>query len=412
MDWLRRRKSCVEEHADAKHHKSSMLLSKSSSDQIDGRGTDADLKSKFLNSLLTYTLWFVHKIRFEHAVKQGDLVCFAHQLATMLKAGVPLTHCLRIAQNQMTSKYLRNVLGKVLTQVEEGNPLSVALACFPKVFSEIFIFMVRSGEVGGSLDEFVSQLASQLEKEQELHEKMKSAFIYPLIVLIATGLALIFMLIFVLPGIVQIIHEMGGSLPMATRFIMGGSDLIRYNWYGIPGVIIVLFFSYIWLWQNPKGRELFDAMRFKIPIMGSIYHKTIIIRFCHTLSVLLRNGVPIIQSLDMLEKTMENRKCRKILGNIKESIQEGQALAVPLKTTEFFPPLMVGMVTVGEETGSLDTMLERVGIYYGKEVGYRISRLSNEIEPFLIIVLGGIIGFIVLAVMLPIVNGLMNGLDL
>lgn len=344
-------------------------------------------------------------------VKLRELATFSRQLSTLINSGIPLLSCIHIARNQTEVKALKDALADIATSLEEGSTLADSFAKFPHIFPEIFIYMVEAGELGGVLDEVLERLAEHLEREHEVNEKVKSAMTYPLIVLGFSLLALSFLLTFVLPKIINVIQDMGVPLPLPTRVVMAVSSTFLTYWYLIPFIIFFAFLLYKRIKSSPKGRETLDKLAIKAPIFGPIYTKIIIARFCRTLGTLLKGGVPIIQSLEVVKKSVGNTIITRAVTNAQESVRNGQELSKPIEACAIFPPMVIKMITVGEETGSLDTLLERVGVYYDKEVSIVVGRLSSIIEPVLIVFLGGIVGFIILSVMLPMMSTMVNGIN-
>ncbi|MEW6696442.1 MAG: type II secretion system F family protein [Bacillota bacterium] len=344
-------------------------------------------------------------------VKLRELATFSRQLSTLINAGIPLISCIHIARNQTEVRALKDALKDITTSLEEGSTLADSFAKFPHIFPEIFIYMVEAGELGGVLDEVLERLAEHLEREHEVNEKVKSAMTYPLVVLGFSLLALSFLLTFVLPKIINVIQGMGIPLPLPTRIVMAVSSIFLTYWYLIPFIILIVFLLYKRVKTSSKGRETLDKLAIKAPIFGPIYTKIIIARFCRTLGTLLKGGVPIIQSLEVVKKSVGNTIITRAVTNAQESVRNGQELSKPIEACGIFPPMVIKMITVGEETGTLDTLLERVGVYYDKEVSIVVGRLSSIIEPVLIVFLGGIVGFIILSVMLPMMSTMVNGIN-
>lgn len=343
-------------------------------------------------------------------VKLRELATFSRQLSTLINAGIPLISCIHITRNQTEVKALKDALGDITTSLEEGNTLADSFAKFPHIFPEIFVYMVEAGELGGVLDEVLERLADHLEREHEVNEKIKSAMTYPLVVLGFSMLALSFLLTFVLPKIISVIEGMGVPLPLPTRVVMAVSSTFLNYWYLIPFIVLLVSLGYKRIKSSPKGRETLDKLAIKAPIFGPIYTKIIIARFCRTLGTLLKGGVPIIQSLEVVKKSVGNVIITRAVTSAQESVRNGQELSKPIEACGVFPPMVIKMITVGEETGALDTLLERVGIFYDKEVSIVVGRLSSIIEPVLIVFLGGIVGFIILSVMMPMMSTMMEGL--
>ncbi|RYD06838.1 hypothetical protein N752_02085, partial [Desulforamulus aquiferis] len=277
------------------------------------------------------------------------------------------------------------------------------------LFPEIFIYMVEAGELGGVLDEVLERLADHLEREHELYEKLKSALIYPLTVLVFSLITLTVMLTFILPRIIEVLLVMGISLPLPTKIVMAVSEFFSRFWYLSPLILVVPVLLLKQIKSNPGGRRILDSLILKTPIFGLVYTKIITARFCRTLGTLLKGGVTITQALQVVQKSTGNLVVADAVGVALERVQSGSELSAPLGECGVFPPLAARMMAVGEQTGCLDKMMEKVGLHYDKEVGILVGRLSSIMEPILIVFLGGIVGFIILAVMLPMMSSVVGG---
>jgi len=337
-------------------------------------------------------------------VKLKDLAVFSRQFATMINSGLPILRALAILADQTNNKELARVLGECRLDIEQGSSLSAAIQKHPKVFNNLFVSMVKSGETGGSLDSVLLRLADMIENEVKLRGKIKSAMTYPIAVVALVSLILSGMLLFVVPQFKSIYAQLGGSLPLPTRLLLMVSDVFKKYWYI---VLIAIFGGRFFLrrWKaTPKGREAVDAFKLRVPVFGSLFHKTALARFAGTLSMLLRSGVPILQALDIVSDTVNNKVISKAVNDVQASVREGESMAKPLGKHKVFPPMVVQMLAVGEETGQVDTMLEKVSTFYNQEVEASVDALTSLIEPLLIAVIGGAVGAAVIALYMPMFN--------
>jgi type IV pilus assembly protein PilC len=336
-------------------------------------------------------------------VKLSDLVVFTRQFATMINAGLPIVRALYILSEQTTNKKLKDVLDDVRKEVEAGLALSEALDKHPKVFGRLYVEMVRAGELGGMLDDILLRVAGQLEKDQELRRKVKSAMAYPTVVLFLAILAASFMLIFIVPIFAQMFEDLGGTLPLPTRIAMGLSDILTSIFgvflYAGLGLGVYLFLR----WRKTEnGRKAVDPVMLKIPAkIGDIIQKVALARFARTLSTLSAAGVPILQALEITATSSGNYVVENALLKSQESIREGLPIYHPLEAESVFPPMVTRMIAVGEETGDLDGMLTKIAEFYESEVDAAVKALTSIIEPLMIVVVGGIVGGIIVAMYLP-----------
>jgi type IV pilus assembly protein PilC len=332
--------------------------------------------------------------------KLKDLSVFSRQFATMVNSGLPLLRSLAILEDQTQSKYLAKVVGQVRLDVEQGSSLSAALAKHPRAFSQLYVSMVRAGETSGTLDDVLLRLADTIEREVSLRRQIKSAMTYPIVV---TGLVIVIltaMLIFVVPTFKDLYQQLGGTLPLPTRLLVGVSDVVRGSFLIVAALIIAFVFVFRW-WRKGPGKLAWDKFKLKIPIFGKLFHKSALARFARTLSVLNRSGVPILHALDIVQETVGNQLVANAVKDLQAGVKEGESIAGPLSRHAVFPPMVVQMMAVGEETGALDTMLEKVAIFYDEEVAAAVESLTSLIEPVLIAVVGGAVGAIVIALYLP-----------
>ncbi|MDQ4063511.1 MAG: type II secretion system F family protein [Actinomycetota bacterium] len=336
-------------------------------------------------------------------VKLSDLVIFTRQFATMINAGLPIVRCLYVLSEQTDNKKLKEVLEDVRKDVEAGLALSETLEKHPKVFSKLYTEMVRAGEIGGILDEVLLRVASQLEKDQELRRKVKSAMTYPLVVMVLAILAASFMLIFIVPIFATMFEDLGGTLPLPTRVAMFLSDILTSIWgvfiYAGAGLGIYLFLR----WKKTEnGRKAVDPYMLKIPAkIGDIILKVSLARFARTLGTLSAAGVPILQALEITATSAGNFVIERALLKSREAIREGLPIYQPLEEEPVFPPMVTRMIAVGEETGDIDGMLTKIAEFYESEVDAAVKALTSIIEPLMIVVVGGIVGGIIVAMYLP-----------
>jgi type IV pilus assembly protein PilC len=336
-------------------------------------------------------------------VTADDVVIFTRQFSTMINAGLPIVRALNILSEQAANKKFEDIIVDVREDVEAGLSLSEALEKHPKVFNRLYVEMVRAGEVGGILDGVLLRIADQLEGDQDLRRKVKSAMTYPTVVLIMAILAAAVMLIFIVPIFAQMFEDLGGTLPLPTRIAMGLSDLLT----GIGGLFVGAlliggtFFFLRWK-STEQGRKVWDPIVLKIPAkIGDVVQKVALARFARTLGTLSSAGVPILQALEITANSSGNYVIEKALLQSRDSIRQGIPIYTPLEDEPVFPPMVTRMIAVGEETGDLDGMLSKIGDFYESEVDATIKALTSIIEPLMIVVVGGIVGGIIVAMYLP-----------
>jgi type IV pilus assembly protein PilC len=337
-------------------------------------------------------------------VKLKQIAVFCRQFATMVNSGLPILRALSILADQTENKELAKVLIQTRTDVEGGASLSAAMGKHPKAFNNLFVSMIKAGETGGVLDDVLLSLADQIEKEVELRRQIKSAMTYPIVVVALVILILGAMLLFIVPQFETIYDQLHGTLPMPTRILLGVSKAFRTYWYLVlllGGVGLFLFRRYK---KTDGGRARVDAAKIRVPVFGPLFHKVALARFASTLGMLLRSGVPILQALDNVKETVNNRVIADAVEDVKISVQEGESIAKPLAKHKVFPPMVVQMLAVGEETGAVDTMLEKVAEFYNNEVTATVDALTSLIEPLLIAVIGGAVGAAVIALYMPMFN--------
>jgi len=335
-------------------------------------------------------------------VKVKDLAVFTRQFATMINAGLPIVLCLDVMSKQVEKPHFREVLRKVRDSVQSGNTLAESLGKQPAVFEELYVHMVEAGETSGALDTILERLAVYLEKADRLRRKVQSAMMYPSIVTVIALLATAFLLIFVIPTFSKMFADFGGQLPMVTRVVVGASNFLRSYWWLLGALIVAGRFLFKRYRKTEKGREKVDRTLLNLPILGTVLRKGAVARFTRTMSTLQMSGVPILDGLAITARTAGNVVLEKAIMRTRESVSRGQTLTEPLKEAEVFPPMVVQMVSVGEETGALDEMLAKIADFYEDEVDTAVDGLTSVIEPLMMVALGGIVGGMVVAMYLPI----------
>jgi type IV pilus assembly protein PilC len=336
-------------------------------------------------------------------VGEQSLVVFSRQFATMINAGLAMVRCLDVLSVQTEDSQLKPILIAIRRDVEGGSTLANALGKYPKTFSPLFTNMVRAGELGGILDDVLNRLAGFLEKDYNLKKKVKSAMTYPTVILVMAVLIVLFLVTFILPTFVQMFTQMQMKLPLPTQILISFTLGVRNPYILIPSlavlaVAIFLFNRYV---STPVGRRQYDAFKLKLPVFGMLIRKVAISRFCRTLGTLLQSGVPIMQALEIVGKASGNEVVAETVSKVRDSVREGESIAVPLQLSGLFPPLVTQMVSVGEETGNLDGMLSKIADFYDTEVDYMLASLTSLLEPMMILGMGFIVGFIVISVFLP-----------
>jgi len=335
-------------------------------------------------------------------LKAHDLMVMTRQLATMVSAGLTLLRALRVLEEQSESKKLTKALVDVRKSVEAGMSLSDSMARHPKVFSELYVAMVRAGETGGFLESTLSRVADHLESEEALRRQVKSAMVYPAVVLSFAGIILIAMVTFIVPVFAKVFKENGAQLPGLTRFTLSVSDLVR----GYPHVLIAVIGGTVFMfvrWKcSENGRKAWDRTKLKFPMrIGEIAHKIALARWSRTLSSLVTAGVPMLEAISVTGKTSGNKTIEKAMETVRQSVASGGTINEALKREGVFPGLVHHMVGVGEETGGLETTLSKVADFYEDEVEAAVKALTSILEPVMIIVIGGIVGFVVISMYLP-----------
>jgi type IV pilus assembly protein PilC len=342
------------------------------------------------------------ELSFMQRVKAGDLTVMTRQLATMVASGMTLLRALYVLEEQTSVKPLREAIVAVRKDVEAGLLFSAALARNPKVFNPLYVAMVESGETGGRLDEALLRVADQLEKDDALRRQVKSAMIYPAVIVTFAIIVLLALVAFLVPVFVGVFKQFGGKLPPITQFTVGLSNLVTGKWYVlILGTVAIVVGFRQWK-KSSWGRPQWDRLRLHFPFhIGDVVQKVALARWSRTLSSLIASGVPILQAIDITGKTAGNTVVERAMVEVTNSVKSGGTIAAPLKEAPVFPGMVAQMVGVGEETGALDTMLSKVADFYEDEVAAAIKGLTSLLEPVMIIFIGGIVGFIVVSMYMP-----------
>ncbi len=334
-------------------------------------------------------------------VRSRDLVLFSRQLSTLVGAGVPIVQSLGILESQAENPAFKEVLQAVKGDIEAGLSISEALKKHPQAFPDLYTSMVKAGELGGILDAILERLTVYLESSEALKAKVKSAMMYPAIVLSICGIVTVFLMIFVIPTFKTIFASFGAELPLPTQMLIDASDAMKRFWYLIVAAPYGLYRLFKWFYKTPKGQKVIDGYTLRAPIFGLILKKVAVARFTRTLGTLIKSGVPIMQALETVAQTAGNVVIADAVLLTRESIREGGHLSDPLKKSGIFPNMVTSMIAVGEETGALDVMLSKIADFYDQEVDTEVKGLTSLIEPIVIVVMGIVIGTIVICMFLP-----------
>lgn len=334
-------------------------------------------------------------------VRQKDLVLFSRQLSTLIGAGVPIVQGLTILVNQIDNPAFKEVISSVREDIESGTSITEALNRHPTVFSELYVNMVRSGELGGILDVILERLSGYLEAAARLRGKIKSAMFYPAVIALVAGGITTFLMIVVVPAFVKIFEQAGAELPLPTRMLLMVSNFLRHYIIFLIIGLIVFVVGLRQYYKTEAGSMRIDRLLLRLPIFGTLLRKIAVAKFTRTFGTLIKSGVPILQALDTVAKTSGNRVIEKAVLAAKESIREGERISEPLKASGTFPPMVIQMISVGEETGNLDAMLSKIAEFYEQEVDAAVSGLTSMIEPVVIVFMGILIGAIAISMYMP-----------
>jgi len=365
------------------------------SDQLKARGLIVlDIAAKKGSKELTIELF--------ERVKARDLTIMSRQLATMVSSGVTILRALYVLEEQTESKMLKQALVQIRKDVEAGLPLSDAFERHPKIFNPLYVAMVRAGETGGMLEGSLLRTADQLEKEDSLRRQVRAAMVYPGVVITFALIILLALVAFIVPVFAKVFKDFGGKLPGLTQFTVGVSHFVTGRWYILLGGTILLVWGFLKWKKSKMGRPQWDAFRLRIPMkIGDVVQKVALARWSRTLSALVHAGVPILQAIDITGRTAGNVVVERAMANVQDSVKRGGTISAPLKEVAVFPSMVVHMVGVGEETGALDAMLAKIADFYEDEVDAAVKALTSILEPVMIIVVGGIVGFVVISMYLP-----------
>jgi type IV pilus assembly protein PilC len=339
---------------------------------------------------------------FRAGVSQKELAIFTRQFATMIDAGLPLVQCLDILGMQQENQAFKTVILKVKEDVESGSTFADALGKHPKVFDELFVNLVAAGEVGGILDTILSRLAAHIEKAMKLAKKIKGAMVYPSTIVAVAVIVTVVLLLYVIPIFGKMFQDFGQALPAPTQFVLGLSDFTRKYFLLVLVAVGALFAALRWYRSTEGGRRSTDALLLKLPVVGSLLQRIAVARFSRTLGTMVSSGVPILESMDIVAKSAGNKVIEEAVVKARMSISEGKTIADPLSEAKVFPVMVTQMVAVGEATGALDTMLNKIADFYDDEVDSAVEALTALLEPMLMIFLGVVIGGLVIAMYLPI----------
>jgi type IV pilus assembly protein PilC len=335
-------------------------------------------------------------------VKEKDVVVFCRIFSTMINAGLPLIQCLDLLAQQEKNKAFAKIIRSVKENIEGGTSLTDALKKYPKVFDELFVNLIAAGEAGGILDVVLERLSNYLEKAMKLKRKVKSAMTYPIAVLVISVAVVALLLIKVIPVFQKMFEGMGGELPGPTAMIVAMSEFAQTYWWVIFAVIVVLVIAFNRFYKTEKGRWMMDSALLKAPVFGPVFKKVAVAKFSRTMATMMSSGVPILEGLNIVSKTSGNVVVENALMKTRQSISEGQSIAEPLAETGIFPSMVVQMIAVGEATGALDSMLNKIADFYDDEVDTAVDAMTSLLEPVMMVFLGGIVGGMIVAMYLPI----------
>lgn len=347
------------------------------------------------------------KVRTFGRVKRTVLAVFCRQFSTMVDAGVSLVRCLDVLGRQTQDPKLKKILVDVGERVESGESLSVAMRRHPKAFDNLFIGLIRAGEVGGVLEESLQRLSQFIEKDVELRRKVKSALVYPIIVVVFATAIVVFLLMFFIPMMAELFNDLGlqnQDMPAITQFLIDFSNALKERWWMFIIGIVVFIISWKLFTSTRFGRRVADRIKMKVPVFGQLHHKVCLARFSRTMGTLLSSGVPILQAMETVAGTVGNSVMADAVLDARARIREGDSIGGPLEDSRLFPPMVVHMIGVGEESGSLDFMLQKIADFYESEVDAMLAALTSILEPLMIIVLGVIVLFIILAMFMPLAS--------
>ena len=336
-------------------------------------------------------------------ISSKELVVFTRQFATMIDAGLPLVQCLEILGSAEPNKNFQKIIFAVKADVEQGSTFASALNRYPRVFDELFVNLVAAGEVGGILDSILNRLALYIEKSVKLARKVRGAFTYPIAILAVAILVTAILLIKVIPTFENMFRSMGNAeLPKPTQIVIDISNNAQENWYIYIGAMALMFFAGRAFYNNPTGRRVVDRTLLRMPVMGNVVRKSAVAKFTRTMGTLISAGVPILDALEIVSRTAGNKIIETAIMKVRDKIAEGRTMAEPLAEANVFPPMVVQMIGVGEATGAMDVMLNKIADFYEEEVDVAVEALTSLLEPLMMVFIGGIVGGLLIAMYLPI----------
>lgn len=335
-------------------------------------------------------------------VKEEDIIIFARQFSTMIDAGLPIIQCLEILQAQQDNTTFKKMLKNIKESVESGQTLAEALKKFPDQFDNLFVNMIAAGEAGGILDVILRRLSAYLEKAARLKRQVKGAMTYPIVTMLIAVVVVGVILVFVIPVFEEMFADFGKALPAPTQVVVGMSRFVKSNILFIIGFVFLFMFAFRRFYKTEKGRALVDSFILKLPVFGILIRKVAVARFTRTMGTMLASGVAILEALDVVAKTAGNKTIEKAIYTVRSAIAEGQTIADPLSETGVFPQMVCSMIAVGESTGAIDAMMEKIADFYEEEVDQAVDNLTALIEPFMLVFLGTVIGGLVISMYLPI----------
>ena len=335
-------------------------------------------------------------------VKKGELELFTRQLATMISAGIPLLECLEVLHEQVESPGFKKTIHGLVTEIRGGSDFSAALARYPKVYTRIYVSMVKAGEASGQLDDILVRLAEYLEATAKLKREIKSAMTYPIVSMIMVVGITAFLMVFIIPKFKEIFDNLGVELPGITKFVMGISLWMEKNILVCLGGMVGFFLLFSFWRKSPAGQKVWDRVVLTVPVFGPLFRKVALSRFSRTFSTMIKSGVPILGSLEIVAETAGNSVISRAVENAMESVRHGETLAAPLEKEKVFPPMVVRMIGIGERSGALEALLSKISEFYDQQVEAEVKSLTSLIEPLLIGIMGFVVGGIVMSVFLPI----------
>ena len=336
------------------------------------------------------------------SITQRDVILFCRQFSTMIDAGLPIIQCMDILHSQQENATFKKMLKNVKEQVESGSTLADSLKKYPKQFDDLFVNMVSAGEAGGILDTILRRLSAYMEKAAKLKSQVKGALTYPIVTMVIAVAVVAVILVFVIPVFQEMFADMGGALPPITQVVVGMSEFVKSKIHWIVIGVFIFIFAFKKYYKTEKGRKVVDVPMLKLPVFGLLIRKVAVAKFTRTMGTMLSSGVAILEALDIVAKTSGNKSVEQAIYTVRSGIAEGRTMADPLAESGVFPAMVCQMISVGESTGALDAMLEKIADFYEEEVDQAVDNLTSLIEPFMLVFLGVVIGTLVVAMYMPI----------